>query len=170
MAAWMTERMHGGTPQSSTMWANPDAMRATCQQWMSTAPVIAASGEDASSWCNQIVAWMSQYGSQLGQWHDWMMHGPMLGSVVAAACSVPNRSGTVVRVTLASMANSMMRGSMMGVSMMGGGTTRLVADQSTVPSGEVSFVAANPSAITHELVVLPLGANQCCPYKAPRAQ
>ncbi len=162
MAGWMTEQLHAGET-GSAMWANPDAMRATCRQWMSTAPGIAGSGGDASAWCNQMVAWMSQYGSQWGSWNDWMMHGPMMGASGSAACSVPNLSGTVVRVTLASMG-----GPMMGGSTMGGGTMRLFADQSTVPSGKVSFVAANPSAMTHELVVLPLGANQAVGERAIR--
>lgn len=87
---------------------------------------------------------------------------------------MPTLSGTVVRVTLASMGGSMMGGGSMmcdgsmmgGGSMMGSGTMRVFADRATVPAGKVSFVATNASALTHELVMLPLGANQAVGERA----
>lgn len=43
---------------------------------------------------------------------------------------------------------------------MSGGAMRLTADRNTVPGGEVSFLVTNEGNISHEMVVLPLPADQ----------
>ena len=68
-------------------------------------------------------------------------------------CAAPSGlPGTTVRVTLADMGMSRMMGGTAprGVPMM------LRASVSSVPAGEVSFVAANLGGRSHELVILPL--------------
>jgi uncharacterized cupredoxin-like copper-binding protein len=74
----------------------------------------------------------------------------------AASCTAPNLIGTVVDVTLMNMGGPMKmdRGSI------GGGVMRLMADHATVPAGSVSFLVVNGGSIPHELVILPLPANQ----------
>jgi uncharacterized cupredoxin-like copper-binding protein len=76
-------------------------------------------------------------------------------------CTVPNLPGTVVNVTLVNAGGPMMangHGGMMGG--VAGGMMRLTATPATVPAGQVSFVATNMGSVNHELVVLPLPANQ----------
>lgn len=75
MIAWMGGHMSAGAASGTATWSNPDAMRASCRQWMSSAP-IAGTGVDATRWCDQMVGWMTQYAGQ-GSWHDWMMRGPI---------------------------------------------------------------------------------------------
>ena len=73
MAAWMNDRLGEGSSNGmmpgQMMWRDPDSMRATCEQWMSTSPDIEGGPQ---SWCRQMVDWMSQ---QHGDWDDWMMSG-----------------------------------------------------------------------------------------------
>jgi uncharacterized cupredoxin-like copper-binding protein len=94
-----------------------------------------------------------------------------------SACPTPSLTGTVVDVTLVDM------GGMMGRGMMGSGAywpgaannvypspsgyrwpgmrmMRLVAVPSEVPAGTVSLRVHNDGALTHEVVVLPLGHDQ----------
>lgn len=151
MVSWMSA--HAGN--STAMWAGPSAMRATCEQWVSSSSPSTATPSGSSQWCEQMVTWMSQYAAQWGGWSGWMSHGPMMGGAAAPACATPGLPGTIVHVTLMSMGSPMMGGPMMG-----GGTMRLLPDRTTVPAGTVSFVAANASPITHELVVLPLASGQ----------
>ena len=73
------------------------------------------------------------------------------------SCVVPTLPGTVVDATLINMGGPMMQGS--GRSMMGG-MMRLSLDRSTVSHGQVSFLAINGGNINHELVILPLPADQ----------
>jgi uncharacterized cupredoxin-like copper-binding protein len=65
--------------------------------------------------------------------------------------------GTVAEVSLFDMGNVMS-----GTQMMGATATpmRLVATQTSVPSGAVSFRVHNNGSRVHELIVLPLNANQ----------
>jgi hypothetical protein len=75
MADWMTQRM-GQAMGPQMMWGDPERMRATCQQWMTSNPPAGAT-VDAQSWCDSMVAWMSDRigdwnGS--GDWDDWMMN------------------------------------------------------------------------------------------------
>lgn len=70
-------------------------------------------------------------------------------------CAAPALAGTAVRVTATDMAG--MSGGMMG----GGARTMMLrADRASVPAGTVSLQVANLGTRTHELVVLPLPANQ----------
>lgn len=73
------------------------------------------------------------------------------------SCVVPTLPGTVVDATLINMGGPMMQGS--GRSMTGG-MMRLTLDRSTVPHGQVSLLAINAGNINHELVILPLPADQ----------
>ncbi len=72
-------------------------------------------------------------------------------------CAAPNLPGRVVNVSLTNMGGPMM-GQRNG--MMNGGAMRLTADRATVPGGNVSFLVTNGGNISHELVVLPLPADQ----------
>ena len=74
MTRWMSNRMndHPG------MWASPEAMQTTCQDW-SAADLEGASQGYQQSWCNDMVTWMQQHAAQWGSWNGWMMHGPMMG-------------------------------------------------------------------------------------------
>jgi uncharacterized cupredoxin-like copper-binding protein len=86
----------------------------------------------------------------------------------SAACSVPNLTGTVVNVTLSNSGGPMMGGPEVGGGVRGG-MMRLTADTGSVPHGAVSFVATNLGSINHELVILPLPANQIVGTRALRA-
>lgn len=72
-------------------------------------------------------------------------------------CAAPDLPGPVVNVSLTNMG-----GPMTGQRnrMMNGGAMRLIADRATVPGGRVSFLVTNGGNISHELVVLPLPADQ----------
>jgi uncharacterized cupredoxin-like copper-binding protein len=79
------------------------------------------------------------------------------GWPAGSSCAVPSLPGTVVDATLVNMGGPMMRGQ--DGSMMGG-MMRLSMDRSTVAVGQVTFLAVNAGNINHELVVLPLPADQ----------
>ena len=67
---------------------------------------------------------------------------------ILATCAPTQPSGTVVHVTLGDG----------GSSMMGGGTLMMAylnASPGIVPTGDVTFVATNVGALTHEFLVLP---------------
>jgi Sulfocyanin (SoxE) domain len=64
-------------------------------------------------------------------------------------CQPKTTSGSVVDVTLSDRGGGMMGG---GSPMM----VSLVATPSSIPSGPVTFVAANTGALNHELLILPL--------------
>ena len=68
-------------------------------------------------------------------------------------CTAPALPGAILDVTLADMGGSMMRNST-------GGQMRIFASQSTVAAGEVSLRVVNTGSVVHELVVLPLPADQ----------
>ena len=70
----MSDRMD----DHSGMWASPEAMQATCQEWSAANPGSASEG-DRIVWCNDMVSWMRQHAAQWGSWNGWMMHGPMMG-------------------------------------------------------------------------------------------
>ena len=78
MADWMNGRLGQGSSDGmmtgQMMWQDPDSMRATCEQWVTTTPN--ADESDTQSWCSQMVDWMSQ---QHGDWDTWMRDGPMMG-------------------------------------------------------------------------------------------
>ena len=60
------------------MWASPEAMRTTCQEWYAANPEGASEGY-RPSWCDDMVSWMQDHATQWGSWNGWMMHGPMMG-------------------------------------------------------------------------------------------
>jgi uncharacterized cupredoxin-like copper-binding protein len=66
----------------------------------------------------------------------------------SASCAPRRPVGTVIHVTLSDQGNTMMVG---GTVMM----VSLYATPSLVHAGEVTFVATNVGALTHELLVLP---------------
>ena len=74
MSGWMSDRMvdHPG------MWASPQAMQTTCQEWSAAHPGSASEG-NRIAWCNDMVSWMQQHAAQWGSWSSWMMHGSMMG-------------------------------------------------------------------------------------------
>ena len=74
MVGWMSGRSEG----HPGMWASPEAMQATCEQWNAADPIGATKG-DAVAWCEGMVSWMQQHAAQWGSWNGWMMHGPMMG-------------------------------------------------------------------------------------------
>jgi len=89
----------------------------------------------------------------------------------SANCAVPPLPATVVTVTLADMRSAMMRGGSMmngGGSMMGQndwprfthGMMTVTARPASVATGIVSLRVDNTGYLTHELVVLPLAAEQ----------
>jgi uncharacterized cupredoxin-like copper-binding protein len=81
-------------------------------------------------------------------------HGFLFGSPRAA----PDLPGTVVNVSLRNMGGPMMGGQ--GNTMMGRRGMGLIADQTSVPHGTVSFFVTNDGSINHEMVVLPLADSQ----------
>ena len=83
-------------------------------------------------------------------------YGPR--SSYRTSCSVPSLPGTVVNVSLVNAGGPMMGGPMMGGVV--GGMMRLTTTPTNVPAGQVSFVATNMGSVNHELVILPLPANQ----------
>lgn len=78
------------------------------------------------------------------------------GYLSRARCAVPNLPGPVVSVSLTNMGGPMMgpRNGMMG------GAMRMTADRSTMAHGTVSFLVTKAGNISHELVILPLPADQ----------
>ncbi len=72
-------------------------------------------------------------------------------------CAAPSLPGPVVNVSLTNMGGPLM-GQDNGI--MNGGAMRLTADRTTVPAGKVSFLVTNEGSISHEMVVLPLPADQ----------
>jgi hypothetical protein len=57
----------------SMMWSNPEQMRDTCQQWMST---TGSAGTNGSTWCGDMVDWMRKNMGDWDSWdHGWMMNG-----------------------------------------------------------------------------------------------
>lgn len=75
MVGWMTGQMNSGQMMGTMMWGDPDRMRDTCRQWMSTNPAGSGSALNTSAWCDQMVGWMTQ---NMGDWDDWMMNGSMM--------------------------------------------------------------------------------------------
>jgi hypothetical protein len=48
----------------------------TCERWIST---NASTGTNASAWCGDMVAWMTQNRGDWNQWNrGWMMNGSMM--------------------------------------------------------------------------------------------
>ena len=94
----------------------------------------------------------------------------------SAPCAAPALPGTIVDVTLTDMAAMMgpgMMGNMpessapsTGYTRPGEAMMRIFVDRSTVAAGPVSLRVHNSGALTHELLVLPLGPNQ---YPGQRA-
>jgi len=76
MAAWMSEQLRNGRMTGSMMWGTATAMAATCRQWMGTDSRPTVSGTASPAWCDEMVSWMEQH---IGNWHDWMMNGDMMG-------------------------------------------------------------------------------------------
>ncbi len=76
MGSWMRDQMGAGNMMGQMMWGDPDRMRSTCGQWMtsSSTPTTSAAGDD---WCDAMVTWMQDHMD--GDWDNWMMHGGMMG-------------------------------------------------------------------------------------------
>ena len=73
MVAWMNGQTRDGLPMGSMMWGSPDQLRGSCERWMSGTTATGRSS-DRSSWCDQMVAWMTQHRDD---WDSgWM---PMMG-------------------------------------------------------------------------------------------
>ena len=89
-----------------------------------------------------------------------MSGGVNFGGYGRSSCTVPNFSGTVVRVTLTNMGGPMMGMMGQGNYMMPPGTMRLSADRVSVPQGTVTFRVSNNGGIAHEMVILPLPDSQ----------
>jgi hypothetical protein len=60
MADWMTQRMGQSGMGPQMMWGDPERMRATCQEWMSTNPPD-QTAVDPESWCAGMAEWMSDH-------------------------------------------------------------------------------------------------------------
>ncbi|MCB5283463.1 sulfocyanin-like copper-binding protein [Arthrobacter sp. AL08] len=71
-------------------------------------------------------------------------------------CVAPDLPGPVISVSLTNMGGPMMGARNGGM----GGAMRMTADRSTLAHGAVSFLAANAGTLSHELVILPLAADQ----------
>lgn len=78
------------------------------------------------------------------------------GFLSRTRCAAPSLSGQVVSVSLTNMGGPIMgrRNGMMD------GAMRMTADRSTVAHGPVSFLVTNGGSVSHELVILPLPADQ----------
>jgi hypothetical protein len=77
MVGWITNRVASGQMMGSMMWSNPQQMRETCEQWMST---NASNATNVSAWCGEMVAWRTQNRGDWNQWNrGWMMNGSMMG-------------------------------------------------------------------------------------------
>ncbi|HEY8752335.1 MAG TPA: sulfocyanin-like copper-binding protein [Arthrobacter sp.] len=78
------------------------------------------------------------------------------GFLSRTRCAVPDLPGPVVSVSLTNMGGPMtgQRNGMLG------GAMRMTADRSTVAHGTVSFLVANAGTKSHELVIVPLSADQ----------
>ncbi len=78
------------------------------------------------------------------------------GLLSRTRCVAPDLPGQLVSVSLTNMG-----GPMMGrPNPIMGGAMRMTADRSTVAHGTVSFLVTNGGTISHELVILPLPADQ----------
>ena len=96
-----------------------------------------------------------------------MMGSPQSGRTgmtgnTTTPCVPANLPGTTVRVRLANMGGAMTGsgGMMERRSPATAGMMRIATDRQSVPSGQISLTAANAGSMTHELIVLPLGAGQ----------
>jgi uncharacterized cupredoxin-like copper-binding protein len=92
-------------------------------------------------------------------------YGP--ASSYGTRCSIPHLPGTVVQGTLMNAGGPMMGGPIMGG--VAGGMMRLTATPTSVPAGQVSFVATNMGSVNHEFVILPLAANQIVGTRASQS-
>ena len=80
MAGWMSQSMMGNGMGPQMMWGDPERMRATCEQWMTTDPPAGAT-VDPGAWCASMVDWMATHmrgWSGEDTWDGWM-NGPMMG-------------------------------------------------------------------------------------------
>ena len=61
------------------MWSNPDQMRATCEQWMSSSPQASGPTQHGGRWRDQMVSWMIKHMGDWNHWDQgWMMNGSMM--------------------------------------------------------------------------------------------
>lgn len=95
-------------------------------------------------------------------------HAPFFGAppVKESPCPAPPLSGAVVDVTLTDMGPMMGPGMMHHDGMMGMGMMRVLVSPVAVPAGPVSLRVHNTGSLTHEVVVLPLGAGQTAGRRA----
>ncbi len=71
MVGWMNQQLASDGHYGSMMWGTPNALGATCRDWMMTTLAPSLSNSSAA-WCDQMVEWMSQH---VGNWNSWMMNG-----------------------------------------------------------------------------------------------
>jgi hypothetical protein len=76
MADWMSRQLRNERMTGPMMWGSASAMGATCRQWMGTDSRSTISGSPSPAWCDQMISWMERH---IGNWHDWMMNGDMMG-------------------------------------------------------------------------------------------
>jgi hypothetical protein len=79
MAGWVTDQWRSGRMMGSMMWGNPERLTSTCVRWMAASPAFAGSTGDASSWCQQMVGWMTDHRGDWTGWGSGWMNGPMMG-------------------------------------------------------------------------------------------
>ena len=73
MIGWMSDHMD----DHAAMWASPQAMQATCQEWSAANPGGMSEGHRIV-WCDDMASWMQQHAAEWGSWNGWMMHRPMM--------------------------------------------------------------------------------------------
>ncbi len=85
------------------------------------------------------------------------MGWPAPWNVLRASCAAPALPGSVVAVTLTDM-GAMMMGGRLGPDV--AGMARVLLTPAGVPAGQVSLRVTNTGMLRHELLVLPLAADQ----------
>lgn len=73
MTDWMSQQLGNGTMGPQMMWGDPTRLVQSCQRWM--AADTPASALEPETWCDDMVAWMSEHSAG---WSDWTTHGPMM--------------------------------------------------------------------------------------------
>lgn len=121
--------------------------------WLVTALVAAIAALLGS--VGLAASWAGAFGPGPADAARVRFHVGAPGYRAGPSTAVPDLPGTVVDVSLVDMG-----GPMMGSRRMMGGAMRVGVDRASVPAGEVSFVVTDLGRLDHELVVLPLGADQ----------
>jgi len=69
MGRWMSDQAASGSMMGSQMWASPQAMIDSCQDWARTTTT-----GSAAQWCGQMATWMSQHMGGWDEGQDWDDH------------------------------------------------------------------------------------------------